>query len=479
MYNLENVIAKINKDRMEKSSNIISSLNNKLINDVINNIKYNKKYCRQLCNAMFNDTKDFVINLIKDKNKDIADLTSQIVLYYVNFYKCIEKINSINKNFHFPINSNILKEEIFNLIKSLVDRNSTIRLLEKPYDKWIEDDIIFSEFNQFSEIIGNCNLSKDEQFYAVMDIIWRNANLDLTKKINNNSDLSFYSIISVEQVGFTDKEAIDVITNDEYLYLITSDDSDLSELEKKQKKVLLDSIKLKEENSIIEISSIIEMHNIIKEHYFDKLDQNGKLQNFDEESFDKVISALKGLGVTNKFVSIARNILRKQLVCKDEKKIVVPKVQQIKMGITDSEYKEIRKEIEQYFNIHDGKVIKPLCEEDVLYCASLMLKIDISTGLIKTLFDRGLKKIKDPIERYKAERDKLIYYQESYGIGNQISEMDEIYEEAIVALDDDKTIWRDMLSNSLQNIESKLPKYEYELKKAKEYKKTNNAKNNY
>jgi len=221
------------------------------------------------------------------------------------------------------------------------------------------------------------------------------------------------------------------------------------------------------------VDKFLDDHRIVKEHYFDKLDDDGHLKDFDTNDVNKINSALTGLGVSPKIRSITRHFLIKEVSKKNLTK-AYKDIQAVSFVISQQEYKKLRKKVEELFNMRSKMPVRELSIEEVYYCAGTMLEMGEEVRTIETLFDRGLKKEKNPIKRFEAEHDRFIYYGEKLGIEDQIKEMDEIYQEAIVSSDEYKKEWSKMLGDCLKEFEYVIPfkyRYEYEINKAKQYRK--------
>ncbi len=465
MYNIESVLQKLNSTKKDSVNKTISCMNKEIINEIMDRYNLNDTY-KIIFNNLFEKTQNKLIENILAYNGDVNAMILEFVEYYDEFCKSFI-ISQENGDYNLRIDGNLFENGVINAIDTIRSIDTVTKTIRSSCEQWIKNNFLFDDFKTFTTVIGNSTLSKNEQFYIVMDIIYKNLKLDLEKYITNKN-VEFYSVDASQILGINENEFIDIFNNDKCNYLLNTDSSKLTELEKKQKLILMNLKEIKQnECNDFNIYDTVHTYNDIKTNYFDKLDANGNLQDFNNDSYNIVISSLKKLGVNDKILNIAKNKLKKQIkyiqqnnVSKNENR-----------GITDAEYTIIRKQIEEFYDIHNCTVAKPLSEEDVLYCASLMLKIDVDIKTIKALFDRGLNRIDDPVKRYEQEKDKLLYYQEKLGIENQVDEINQFYEEILVASDDDKKVWTSMLDGSLKDVEYKLPKYEYELKKAKEFKK--------
>ena len=128
---------------------------------------------------------------------------------------------------------------------------------------------------------------------------------------------------------------------------------------------------------------------------------------------------------------------------------------------------EIKKEILNYFNPYTGEVKGNLTEEEVLYCAQLMLKIETEKDIVRTFFRKTEKNLENPITEMLRNEEKINYYRDKVMVEEELNTMNDSFKEIFITTPEDYVFWKDTINQSLQIIKGKLPKmYEYELNKA-------------
>lgn len=463
MYDKDKIIEKVNQAKKDLIIKKISEINEELINHYINENRDFDKY-KKLCSNYFDKELSDLVESVILKDKDITSITKLLAMYYKKF-KTIFMCYSDN---------NIISNGILNIDEIIIDLNLIRRIITVPYEEWVEQHQFFDDFNRMTTSFENIKLANSDKFYIVMETIWKNINAGLLE-CESGCDINFFSLSSGQMNGFDENEVIDIISDDKYKYLLEKNNNELSDLELRQKNVLISSKEILEEKIDFDIDKLKGKYEDLKKHYFNKIDENGKFINLNKDDVKIVIATLKKLGVTDKFASIAQRILTKEVVKEVKSKSKYSFVNSTKFSkklINDKEYKAIRNEIKEYFDMHDGKVVRPLTEEETLYCANLMLKIG-EDKLVRTLFDRTKQHEKNPISRYVREYDKLKYYESRLGIEQEIEDMEIAFQNMILSSDEDYNILKSMLDEDLRTVESLLPSsYEYEMNKAKEYKKS-------
>ncbi len=469
MYSIECVQESLIKYKRDFIKNLLTTINSKLVSDNTGRDAFIDSIYINVCNKFFDKTLDNVVNSIVELGENIKDIPAAIASYYGLFRRSIN-IKTSNVNVETTLNEDVIEKGMEMCISKLIEINLVKRMIEIPYDDWIIDNSVFGDFESLTEVLDKTELSNEEQFSVVMDIIWKNLNTDLIKD-DDIKDFKFYSVAVGQANGFSNEQIVDIVSDEKYMYLLDKDDSELTPLEQRQKKVLVESTAIYEdEKENYDLEKIRKDYNDIKEHYFDKLNDEGNLENFTSEDFNIVISKLEKFGVTRRFLNISRHILARCIKTVENKTIKWNStITETVTTVNDDEYIRLKKKVEEVYDMHKGMVKRPLSTEEVYFYAGLMLKMGEQIGNVKTLFDRGLKKADDPVERYKLTRDKLKYYENELCLGEDIKEMDELYQEAISASRKDRKIWSSMLEEHLESLKYIIPKYEYELERAKEF----------
>lgn len=461
MYDKDEVIKKLNQAKKDLIIKMVTNLNEAVIEHNVNIQGIGFSGYKDMCRNYFNNELDSLVDSVISNDYDLSSISNMFAVYYKKFcdiFKCY-------------LSKDIITEGIINIDKEIINLNLINIIISVSYEEWINQNQFFADFQKMTRTFERVKLTNYEQFSIVMETIYRNLHTDLLKCESQNS-VNFFSHASGQINGFTSEEMIEIVSDDKYNYLLDKHDSELSALELRQKNVLVSSKEIAEEKKDFDLEKLKVIYKNIKEHYFDKLDENGKPENLNNNDVNTIIDMLKKLNVTDRFSSIAKRILTKYIVKDEPKYNFVNSTKFSKKLINDKEYKAIRNEIKEYFDMHSGKVVRPLSEEEVLCCANLMLKIG-EDKLVRTLFDRTKQHEKNPISRYVREYDKLKYYENRLDIGQEIKDMEFAFQNMILSSDEDYNILKSMLDEDLRKVESLLPSgYEYEMNKAKEYKKS-------
>lgn len=370
-------------------------------------------------------------------------------------------------------------DKTLNVICSLMN---VYNLVCKSYHYWIDEKKVFVEFSALTKDLEKLDIPAIDYAAITLELLKRNIDTGILEEDSKDSkDRIVLSVIATNN-GLNDK-ILDDISSGKYEYLYTDENRNLTDLEKRVKQFIAEMIYSDENDSYAD--EFLNNYRVLKDHYFDKMDDDGNLVDFYVDDVIMVTSALDELGISPKIRNITKRILMKEvskkpafkgsnndIINEDSIARVFKTNKVVRLGIPQQEYRKLRKKVEKLYNIHSGKPVRDLSIDEVYYCAGLMLEMGEEIGTIEVLFDRGLKKEKDPVKRFESEHDKWVYYGEKFGREDQISEMDEIYQEIISSSEEDKKEWSKMLGDCLKEFEFKIPfkrRYEYEIKKAKEF----------
>jgi len=414
---------------------------------------------RKSCELIISESMD-------SAEESIIDYSNQEFMDY--FAKLIDIFNdSVFMQHHAEVNYTFIMESA-KILYNIDDLLSVCDLINVPFEYWSNNKSVFVDISDFTDRLSRVDIPKLDYVSIIMEVIKRNISAKILEQSSKNPKFSLPFIANKN--GLTDKDIADISIG-EYDYIYTSDKKDLTDLEKRIKSFMTELSSVSD--GVHYVDKFLDDHRIVKEHYFDKLDDDGHLKDFDTNDVNKINSALTGLGVSPKIRSITRHFLIKEVSKKNLTK-AYKDIQAVSFVISQQEYKKLRKKVEELFNMRSKMPVRELSIEEVYYCAGTMLEMGEEVRTIETLFDRGLKKEKNPIKRFEAEHDRFIYYGEKLGIEDQIKEMDEIYQEAIVSSDEYKKEWSKMLGDCLKEFEYVIPfkyRYEYEINKAKQYRK--------
>ena len=337
-------------------------------------------------------------------------------------------------------------------------------------DEWRDLNGINNITGILSEYIEKTpSLRLNEKLDLLMEEVQRNIENGILTYISEQSIIIDPS--TVERVGLTLEEMKNILENSSISELLEKKDDELSPEELKAKEVIEEGTdSIKEE----ELERIISGHNLIEKYYLlrDEKLKNGKNEKvLTHDDIEKTIEGLNKIGITKSFCSSIKYLLERNLIDQQKRKpnVILPKIKKenSKHYITDKEYKQIKKEILNYFNPYTGEVKGNPTEEEVLYCAQLMLKIETEKDIVRTFFRKTEKNLENPIAEMLRNEEKINYYRDKVMVEEELNTMNDSFKEIFITTPEDYVFWKDTINQSLQIIKGKLPKmYEYELNKA-------------
>ena len=364
----------------------------------------------------------------------------------------------------------VLNEKITEQSKEYSDIKYLIRVMKISDDEWRNLNGINNITGILSEYIEKTpSLRLNEKLDLLMEEVQRNIENGILTYISEQSIIIDPS--TVERVGLTLEEMKNILENSSISELLEKKDDELSPEELKAKEVIEEGTdSIKEE----ELERIISGHNLIEKYYLlrDEKLKNGKSEKvLTHDDIEKTIEGLNKIGITESFCSSIKYLLERNLIDQQKRKpnVILPKIKKenSKHYITDKEYKQIKKEILNYFNPYTGEVKENPTEEEVLYCAQLMLKIETEKDIVRTFFRKTEKNLENPITEMLRNEEKINYYRDKVMVEEELNTMNDSFKEIFITTPEDYVFWKDTINQSLQTIKGKLPKmYEYELNKA-------------
>lgn len=364
----------------------------------------------------------------------------------------------------------VLNEKITEQSKEYSDIKYLIRVMKISDDEWRNLNGINNITGILSEYIEKTpSLRLNEKLDLLMEEVQRNIENGILTYISEQSIIIDPS--TVERVGLTLEEMKNILENSSISELLEKKDDELSPEELKAKEVIEEGTdSIKEE----ELERIISGHNLIEKYYLlrDEKLKNGKSEKvLTHDDIEKTIEGLNKIGITESFCSSIKYLLERNLIDQQKRKpnVILPKIKKenSKHYITDKEYKQIKKEILNYFNPYKVEVKGNPTEEEVLYCAQLMLKIETEKDIVRTFFRKTEKNLENPITEMLRNEEKINYYRDKVMVEEEINTMNDSFKEIFITTPEDYVFWKDTINQSLQAIKGKLPKmYEYELNKA-------------
>ena len=359
-----------------------------------------------------------------------------------------------NQNGNFP-------EELLKMGKVHQGMSDLLSLLKDNYDKNSRE--IFNEFCLLSTLLEEFKMNAKECTAVIFYVIKKNLQTNMLQ-----SNAKFVGAESLENYHFNtmDKnEACEIITS------IGTDDFEEKygkdpKIQEKLKELLFHFLN---PTNTIKATAFRKNHSIIKSSYFEKE------ETFDEKDITNIIDSLERLGITEKIAKYVEITLKK----KYQKRKKEPTVQKIsftevkpkKKGLSNKEYKEIRKELEKYYNLHQNKILLDLTNEEMIHCISLMYQLGIEEEIIDNFIKKAKSNIsspKNPITNFTQNFEKINYYQNKEMIQEIKNNLLECMENIFI-VDDEEYLWMKEEIEAKMKLAQDLLKdnYDYEKSTAK------------
>lgn len=382
-----------------------------------------------------------------------------------------QSAKNIGSKFSIQKNYIAINDQIEEKTKRYSDIKYLIRVMKIDDEEWKDINGINNITGILSEYIERTpSLRLKEKLNLLMDEVKRNIENGIL-----SSSLEHAIILdpsTVEKKGLTLEEMKSFMENSSISELLEKSDSELSQQELIVKEIIKEGT-----NSINaqELEKIISGHKLVQKHYLSREVKTGndKAEKvLTQQDIEKTIEGLTKIGITKSFCNSIKYLLEQNLKKQQKSKTTIiltkKKEENHKHFITDKEYKQIKKEILNYFNPYTGEVKGNPTEEEVLYCAQLMLKIDTEKDIVRTFFRKTEQELENPIAEMIKSEEKINYYKDKVVIDEELQTMNESFKEIFIATPDDYIFWKDTINQSLREIKRKLPgMYEYELNKAK------------
>lgn len=377
----------------------------------------------------------------------------------------------------------IYVEKLVNSISDILYYNDKIRMSirEVNYIKGIisvlelmilnksnmESEMITVDFDHLSLYLLDSPLRGIESLDILMDFVSLNISSGLLEQsgkvmvldplIAQRKDLSIEKVFDLSEEG---------ILND----LLNTDNEELSNEDIKMKQALLEVCTKSADSK--RFKRFFTCHRILRNSYLNKVDS------YQKEDIDKIISSLDGLGVYSELCQKIRATLNRELSKRLRRNstnlCVVTKNQPSRESkyISDAEYKQVKKEISKYWDSYKMEAKKDLTEEERLYCAHLLLKVGTDSGLVRSFFYRTDEKpnLENPIGFYNHTYDKLKFYEQKCDLQQPLNNIHDYLQEMFIAGSEDYEFWKDEIKKELNSMIQRLPQsYEYELRQASTY----------
>lgn len=365
-----------------------------------------------------------------------------------SYKKCMKEINSMDK----------LKEKnkqldvMMNIIETLKEELKE----ENHYE-------IFQDFDVLSQYLLDSHLNNRECLQVIIYLIEKDIASGFIE--NNSIDIDGRDILEYPFKTMEKLEVFKMFTTGEITELLATKEKDLTPLKKRQRREMLLFI----ENNKIDISELVQNIKIIEQHYLKKRNS------YQEEDIDKVINALQSIHIHKilcdriKLVLEKDNQKRKKSISKiavQEKKGRIPEEDRLEI---EKKKENLRQEVATYLNSKEMSPSRPLELEEQIVCATLLTKLNFTREEIQNFFKKAKlvsKTIyKNPIKRYIDDYPRLKYYEEKYGLQEEMKDLEEFFQVIMLANEDDYQFWKSSIEETLQKIDQILPNsLDYELR---------------
>ena len=412
-------------------------------------IKFNN-YLNVCINA-YNDSKEKLEGIIE--TKDIIGLPTACIVDGKKFD--LQSVKKINKARDY------LDHET-TLIKNIV------RILSTKEDEWNIHTDTFVGFSILSKYLQEADLNIKEQLTVLTTILEKNIAAKILDKKIDNATIIDPTLVNYDFKYLTKNQFIKIACDKRFNLVLNSiSDDKLSEKQRNQKRELEEAISSCTVKANLE--DIVESHKVIKEHFLDKKD------NYTHADLEETILSLKKLEVDEELCDRFKYVLERKLNKQKQEYKKAEYVQEQKKNnyLTDKEYKNIRKELRNYFDFYHMKKIRPLTEDEILYCTNLLLKLDENKDVIRQFFmimnrDKEEQKIINPITKYLTNCEKLKYYEDKLDIKEELKTLEYCFKEIFIT--NDYADWKKMIEEELNEVLLKTSNnYDYEIEKATTY----------
>lgn len=338
----------------------------------------------------------------------------------------IKNINSKKKSFQ-KIKSSV--KRYFNNEIQLLDENKKIYLssLSEEINSAIWDSVVYD----YMKIV-------DDKLSELMDCIRQWVKYE---KVMKNNHIDFYVdidefvniIMIVERSGLSLNEQLSSM-----IYFVEK---------------ILETNKLYDKDATEFELCLME----IKEHYIDKNDS------YCEDDIKILVENLENIGFNPKLCyQIGIELLNK--ITKKEIKI------NMDFAIKKVDYKEIEKELNTYIDFRNMYITRLLSVREIIKVVSLLMKINTDKDEIRRFLDNAYIEINklNPVALYIQSRDKLKYYEEKYGIKEEMDILDDYFESLMICDEEEYNFFKNCLNEDLRKVLRYFPKsYDYEIEEAK------------
>lgn len=341
-----------------------------------------------------------------------------------------------------------------------------VKILMTDIKDYGKEKTIFMDFKILSKLLADSNLNNREKLSILIEFVEKN----ISTGILEDAQMESVDILDLDRkkLKLTVNERFNLQDANYVNDLLRKSKQELTEREIEIKEELEKNKKISTESK--NMSKIIINSRIIKEHLIDKG------TSYITDDIKEVVIAFKNLNVTEDICNCVKYILEKDLekrITKESAKktvydLYIPQ-EHSKKYLTDKEYRQIKKELRNYFDFYNMKPVRELSQEEIMYCASLALKLNINKDTVRLFFIIMEKQYNNdnPIAQFIQNYNKIKYYEERFELEESVDIINEAIKECFIASAEDYKVWKEMIKLELDEINKKMPKnYEYELVKA-------------
>ena len=315
---------------------------------------------------------------------------------------------------------------------------------------------LFSDFDQLSKILLASSLSPKERFDVINFFMYRNMPKEKGEKIIifDPEDILNHPLFVNRQ-----EEIQRILESREFNKIMYSPIDELSLYEIALKTDFDQAFKSLKYGNDDFADKIVEINNCFYGN-----------QNKTAEDIEKAFAILESVGVSRELIIPFKVKMLNELKRKETLKNTKPMIKKEPKAQLD--YAKITQELENYMDLATCEAKKFATIDEQIHCVYLMRKININTNdIMKYLRSceiyRNLENI-NPIAYYNMCFDKLKYYEEKYGLEENIKVLENYFQELIVCNTEDYLFWKNALEEEFKETEKYLPKNgEYELNKGR------------
>jgi hypothetical protein len=405
--------------------------------------------------------KEKLINSIKEEEIELKINTASELVNYAS--AMLDKGNYIS---YEGITDQFRKSNIINsnlLIRIIKEFRLMIKFIESDIEYLKKSQFLFDFYIELSYIMSKYKFNDKEIYNIIKYVVGKNEELGISEaeKILRAEKIYKHKFQTIS------KEELEDIINNRKLSEFLKRDEFVDENRLKQQKEFVENIEeFFVDNTVGKYNKKI--YHILFE----------KEKTFSSANIKMVSIYLKQLGVsseiTDKLARYMERMLQKRLKetnnnidTSKEKYIYASKDK--KEYITDAEYKNLKKELKEYYDPYKMIIKKEMDDDKVLEIAKIMYKLGYEDDEIRRIF--LLKDENNNIDKTNAISTFVKYYEKLkyYYSLEELKPCTEILEEMCICSDSDYIIWKKLFEDEFKKKEEIISsQYDYEIKKIKQ-----------